>query len=84
MTSIDIGDRPGTSDSRTVIDHDPPISPFVYHVRAVAAPDKVLSKLEDAERGTPPPSLCGYLATDIDPAWCIGQLIAFCFMTGYL
>jgi hypothetical protein len=88
MTSVDIGDRPGSSGSRTIINHDPPpISPFAFDVRAVAAADTVLTKLEYAERGegaTPPPSLFDYFSTNVDPASCIGQLIAFCFITGYL
>lgn len=87
--------RPGTSGTTRTLINEEPIrvlpSPFDYPVLSVSTtfvPDDKfkLSDLERGERGddTSPRSLWSYFTEDVEPSWCIGQLTAFCFMTGFM
>jgi hypothetical protein len=90
MTATDAGAWPGSSGSiRTIMNNNPSVPSFTYNTWSTSATvtDVRTSNLKDAEqgeKGTLPSSLWGYLTADVDSTWCIGQLIAFCFMTGYL
>jgi len=90
MAATDAEVWPDSSRTIETIMHDNRSVPsFTYNTWSTSATvtDVRTSNLADAEKGekgTLPSSLWGFLTADVDSTWCISQLIAFCFMTGYL